>query len=87
MARVLGEVEPGSSAPAGNAVDERLQDFVDVATTTVPVVAVSNEVGSGVVPATHSGRVFRDVLGALNTAVAAGADSVRLVVAGRVVHL
>ncbi|EHR59909.1 bifunctional adenosylcobinamide kinase/adenosylcobinamide-phosphate guanylyltransferase [Saccharomonospora cyanea] len=71
-----------------HAVDERLQDFVDAwHATTVPVVAVSNEVGSGVVPATHSGRVFRDVLGALNTAVAAGSDSVRLVVAGRVMHL
>lgn len=89
LARVLGEVGAWEQRPGWQrAVDERLQDFVDAwQTTTVPVVAVSNEVGSGVVPATHSGRVFRDVLGALNTAVAAGADSVRLVVAGRVVHL
>jgi len=46
------------------------------------VVAVSNEVGSGVVPATLSGRVFRDELGRLNAAVAAVSDHVELVVAG-----
>ncbi|WP_461031050.1 bifunctional adenosylcobinamide kinase/adenosylcobinamide-phosphate guanylyltransferase, partial [Streptomyces sparsus] len=35
------------------------------------VVAVSNEVGSGVVPASAAGRRFRDELGRLNAAVAA----------------
>jgi len=43
---------------------------------------VSNEVGSGVVPASASGRLFRDTLGRLNAAVAAVSDSVTLVVAG-----
>jgi len=46
------------------------------------VVGVSNEVGSGVVPATLSGRVFRDELGRLNAAVAAASERVELVVAG-----
>jgi adenosylcobinamide kinase/adenosylcobinamide-phosphate guanylyltransferase len=46
------------------------------------VVAVSNEVGSGVVPATASGRLFRDELGRLNAALAAASDRVDLVVAG-----
>jgi adenosylcobinamide kinase / adenosylcobinamide-phosphate guanylyltransferase len=46
------------------------------------VVLVSNEVGSGVVPATASGRVFRDELGRLNAEVAAACEEVRLVVAG-----
>lgn len=46
-------------------------------------VAVSNEVGSGVVPATASGRRFRDELGRLNAAVAAASDEVVLVVAGQ----
>ncbi|MFC7446297.1 bifunctional adenosylcobinamide kinase/adenosylcobinamide-phosphate guanylyltransferase [Rhodococcus daqingensis] len=53
----------------------------------VPVVAVSNEVGSGVVPATASGRRFRDALGRLNSAVAAESESVVLLVAGRPVSL
>ncbi|MFF5129777.1 bifunctional adenosylcobinamide kinase/adenosylcobinamide-phosphate guanylyltransferase [Streptomyces syringium] len=47
------------------------------------VVLVSNEVGSGVVPATASGRRFRDELGRLNTAVAAECEHVLLVVAGQ----
>ncbi|MBO0774258.1 MAG: bifunctional adenosylcobinamide kinase/adenosylcobinamide-phosphate guanylyltransferase [Actinobacteria bacterium] len=46
------------------------------------VVAVSNEVGSGVVPATTSGRLFRDELGSLNTRLAAGSDEVWLCTAG-----
>lgn len=49
---------------------------------TVPVVAVSNEVGSGVVPATASGRLFRDLLGRLNASVAAESETVVLTVAG-----
>ena len=51
------------------------------------VVAVSNEVGSGVVPATASGRRFRDELGRLNAAVAAESEHVLLVVAGNAVPL
>ncbi len=51
------------------------------------VVAVSNEVGSGVVPATVSGRVFRDLQGRLNSALGADADRVLLCVAGRTVTL
>jgi adenosylcobinamide kinase/adenosylcobinamide-phosphate guanylyltransferase len=46
------------------------------------VVAVSNEVGSGVVPATTAGRRFRDELGRLNAALAAESEHVLLVVAG-----
>jgi adenosylcobinamide kinase/adenosylcobinamide-phosphate guanylyltransferase len=46
------------------------------------VVLVSNEVGSGVVPAYPSGRLFRDLLGELNQRVAAAADKVVLMVAG-----
>ncbi|MEU1731574.1 bifunctional adenosylcobinamide kinase/adenosylcobinamide-phosphate guanylyltransferase [Streptosporangium sp. NPDC020145] len=47
------------------------------------VVAVSDEVGLGVVPATASGRMFRDALGALNRRLAAESEDVALVVAGR----
>ncbi|MFI6943184.1 bifunctional adenosylcobinamide kinase/adenosylcobinamide-phosphate guanylyltransferase [Streptomyces sp. NPDC050418] len=51
------------------------------------VVAVSNEVGSGVVPATASGRRFRDELGRLNAAFASECEHVLLVVAGQVLVL
>lgn len=56
-------------------------------TTRRRVVAVSNEVGHGVVPATASGRLFRDAMGRLNAAVAAATEDVRWCVAGRVVRL
>jgi adenosylcobinamide kinase / adenosylcobinamide-phosphate guanylyltransferase len=51
------------------------------------VVAVTNEVGSGVVPGTTSGGRFRDLLGRLNASVAAESERVLLCVAGRVVTL
>ncbi|MEV1009007.1 bifunctional adenosylcobinamide kinase/adenosylcobinamide-phosphate guanylyltransferase [Streptomyces sp. NPDC049881] len=51
------------------------------------VVLVSNEVGSGVVPATRAGRLFRDELGRLNAAVAAECEHVLLAVAGTVLPL
>lgn len=46
------------------------------------LVLVSAEVGLGVVPATRSGRLFRDELGALNARLAGVCDSVVLLVAG-----
>ncbi|GGU53708.1 adenosylcobinamide kinase/adenosylcobinamide phosphate guanyltransferase [Streptomyces albospinus] len=51
------------------------------------VVAVSNEVGSGVVPATSAGRRFRDELGRLNAAFGAECEQVLLVVAGQALTL
>ena len=45
-------------------------------------VAVSNEVGLGVVPATELGRRFRDVLGRVNARWAADAEHAAFVVAG-----
>ncbi|MEE2060945.1 bifunctional adenosylcobinamide kinase/adenosylcobinamide-phosphate guanylyltransferase [Rhodococcus artemisiae] len=65
------------------AVDADIDELLDAwKACRVPVVAVSNEVGSGVVPATASGRLFRDLLGRLNASVASVSDSVTLVVAG-----
>jgi adenosylcobinamide kinase/adenosylcobinamide-phosphate guanylyltransferase len=48
----------------------------------VPVVLVAPEVGSGVVPATASGRRFRDLLGAMTARLAEQSDEVVQVVAG-----
>lgn len=49
-------------------------------------VVVSDEVGMSVHPSTALGREFRDELGSANAAVAAVADHVLLVVAGRVLR-
>jgi adenosyl cobinamide kinase/adenosyl cobinamide phosphate guanylyltransferase len=48
-----------------------------------PTIAVSNEVGMGVVPASAVGRRYRDLLGRVNAVWAARADAAALVVAGR----
>jgi adenosylcobinamide kinase/adenosylcobinamide-phosphate guanylyltransferase len=47
-----------------------------------PVVLVSNEVGTGIVPENHLARLFRDVAGSVNQRVAAVADTVIWMVAG-----
>jgi adenosylcobinamide kinase/adenosylcobinamide-phosphate guanylyltransferase len=51
------------------------------------LVAVTNEVGMGLVSEHRSGRVFTDLLGRVNQAIAAVSDDVILVVAGRTLRL
>ena len=53
-----------------------------LAALTGPVVFVSNEVGSGIVPDNPLGRAFRDAQGRANRLVAAACDAVVLVTAG-----
>jgi nicotinate-nucleotide--dimethylbenzimidazole phosphoribosyltransferase len=66
-----------------DAVTARIDALVDAWTSSRRrVVAISNEVGSGVVPATPSGRLYRDQLGILNARIAAASDEVLLVTAG-----
>lgn len=50
-------------------------------------IAISNEVGSGLVPMDPLGRRYRDLLGIVNSRWCAQADSAFLVVAGRVLAL
>ncbi len=50
--------------------------------TTASVVVVSNEVGSGVVPAYPSGCQFRDLLGEINQVIAQISSNVVLMIAG-----
>jgi adenosylcobinamide kinase / adenosylcobinamide-phosphate guanylyltransferase len=52
-----------------------------------PTVAVSNEVGSGIVPADPLSRRYRDLLGQVNAVWAVAADHALLLVAGRAVPL
>jgi adenosylcobinamide kinase/adenosylcobinamide-phosphate guanylyltransferase len=67
---------------------ERVRELTEaVRVTRRTVVAVSNEVGSGIVPSTASGRRYRDELGRLNAGFADECEHVLLVVAGQAVVL
>ena len=50
-------------------------------------VAISNEVGLGVVPATELGRVYRDLLGSVNRLWVEASEEAHFVIAGRSLRL
>jgi histidinol-phosphate/aromatic aminotransferase/cobyric acid decarboxylase-like protein/adenosyl cobinamide kinase/adenosyl cobinamide phosphate guanylyltransferase len=92
LASVMSEAGAWESGDGDTDWQKRLEVEVDRLleawrSARVPVVAVTNEVGSGVVPGTRSGVLFRDALGRLNQRLADEADEVHLVVAGRVQRL
>lgn len=94
----LAAVLPGLSGPvlidcltlwlsnvmlADRDVDAESDQLLDaLARSAGPIVAVSNEVGLGLVPETPLGRAFRDAQGRLNQKVAAAADRVLFMAAG-----
>ena len=51
------------------------------------VVAVSNEIGAGIVPADHGTRLFRDLMGHLNTSISLASDQALYTIAGRTLPL
>lgn len=75
---------PGWRAGTAARVDELVEAWAGA---DAPVVAVTNEVGLSVIPATRAGRVFADQLGTVNVRLGQAADEVHLVVAGRVLRL
>ncbi len=83
LTRVIDDTDGWQGAalpePARRRIDELVAAWRDAR---ADAVAVSNEVGMGVVPPSAAGRRFRDELGALNRRLAAAADAVWLVVAG-----
>ena len=82
----LWEEEPPKDAE--ERVEAAVRELLEAwRTTAAYVVAVTNEVGSGVVPATRSGRLFQDRLGLLNQWVGAESEEVVLATAGRVLEL
>ena len=84
LAGVMEECGLWEGAPdADKRLEERVDGLLDAwRATRRHVVAVSNEVGSGVIPGTVSGVRFRDELGVLNARIAAECEQVWLCVAG-----
>ncbi len=81
-------VAPSLAAAVEREQDERFERLLGWAARRAgATIAVSNEVGSGVVPPYLLGRLYRDLLGRANQTVAAAAGAVHLVVAGIAVDL
>ena len=79
---------PGQARGPEQAVAERIGELIAAwRQTRALVVAVTDQVGSGLVPAYPAGRIFRDQLGWLNQRLAAESELNLLVVAGRVTTL
>ncbi len=76
--------EPGSHDAVHQAVADLAAAF---ASTTRTVVAVTNEVGSGVVPADRLTRYYRDMLGRTNAALASVCDDVVASISGIPIYL
>jgi adenosylcobinamide kinase/adenosylcobinamide-phosphate guanylyltransferase len=83
LARAMDECRCWTSEEKRGELDSRIAQLGAAwAGTPRFAVAVSDEVGLGIVPETTAGRRFRDTLGLLNQRLAAAADEVHLVVAG-----
>ncbi len=91
LAAVMDEAGAWAADPGGRAageIERRADDLLAAWRQTASVVvAVSDQVGSGIVPDTPSGRLFRDQLGWLNQRLAAESEETLLVVAGRVLSI
>lgn len=68
-------------------LDAAARAAASAATRSALTVAVSNEVGLGIVPATPLGRVYRDLLGSVNRMWVEASAEAALVVAGRALSL
>jgi len=75
----------GVDAPA--AVERASSCAAVVSSRPGATIVVSNEVGSGIVPASFLPRLYRDTLGRINSIFTAQAEVAYLVVAGRVLPL
>jgi adenosylcobinamide kinase / adenosylcobinamide-phosphate guanylyltransferase len=88
LSRTMDACEVWEDPARATEVEKRIEELAAAwSRTTRAVVAVSNEVGSGVVPATASVRLFRDLMGRVNTTIAHRSDAVLWCIAGRVTAL
>ena len=82
---LMAREEPGLMAASSQDLQEQVGRLADVCRErpeSERLIVVSNEVGMGIVPDTHLGRIFRDVAGRANQRLAAVAKEVFLCVSG-----
>jgi adenosyl cobinamide kinase/adenosyl cobinamide phosphate guanylyltransferase len=83
VSNVLLEHEKQGEEAAVEAVLSEVENLLEaIKASSKTVIIVSNEVGSGVVPAYPLGRWYRDALGLANQRVAQAADAVALLTVG-----
>ena len=88
LSRTMDDCEVWDDLSRATAVEKRIEELAAAWTATPRlVVAVSNDVGSGVVPADAGTRLFRDLMGRVNTTISHHSDSVLWCIAGRTVAL
>jgi adenosylcobinamide kinase/adenosylcobinamide-phosphate guanylyltransferase len=88
----LGDPERGDEPPDEQRAEALVQAQVSALLAAIPehpglIIAVSNEVGLGLVPPYPLGRLYRDLLGRANRHLAAAADAAYLVIAGLPIDL
>ncbi|TCO52100.1 adenosylcobinamide kinase /adenosylcobinamide-phosphate guanylyltransferase [Kribbella antiqua] len=88
LSRTMDSLDVWADLSRAGLVEERIALLAEAwSRTSRLVVAVSNDIGSGVVPADAGTRLFRDLMGRLNTAISLRSDTVLWTVAGRTLPL
>lgn len=88
LSRTMDVVGVWSELSRAELVEQRIAALAAVwSATPRRVVAVSNDVGSSIVPADPGTRLFRDLMGRLNTTISLASDQVLWTVAGRTLPL
>lgn len=88
LSRTMDTVDVWSDLQRADEVEQQIAALADAwSATPRRVVAVSNDVGSGIVPADPGTRLFRDLMGRLNTTISLSSDQVLWTIAGRTIPL
>jgi adenosylcobinamide kinase/adenosylcobinamide-phosphate guanylyltransferase len=88
LSRTMDACEVWTDPSRAAEVEKRIEQLADAWSRTPRlVVAVSNEVGSGVVPADAGTRLYRDLMGRVNATLARRSETVMWCVAGRTITL
>jgi adenosylcobinamide kinase/adenosylcobinamide-phosphate guanylyltransferase len=88
LSRTMDVLNVWSDPSRLDAVEDQIAALAEAwSSTPRRVVAVSNDVGSGIVPADAGTRLFRDLMGRLNTTISLASDEVLWTIAGRTIPL
>ncbi|MFC5263633.1 bifunctional adenosylcobinamide kinase/adenosylcobinamide-phosphate guanylyltransferase [Kribbella qitaiheensis] len=88
LSRTMDAYEVWSDLTRAAEVEAQIADLAAAwSSTSRTVVAVSNDIGAGVVPADPGTRLFRDLMGRLNTTIAHHSTTVLWTLAGRTIPL